>query len=135
MTTITEIRTGLANNLANISGLRVSPTVPDNPNPPIAIVMPESISFDTSFARGVDTYQFRVMLIVGRVDERTAQNRLDGYCNPSGALSVKAAIEKDKTLGGKVFDLRVQEMRNYQATLIGDITYLTADFVVQVIAE
>ena len=135
MTTITDIRTGLANNLASISGLRVSPTVPDAPNPPIAIVMPESISFDTSFARGVDTYQFRVMLIVGRVDERTAQNRLDGYCNPSGALSVKAAIEKDKTLGGKVFDLRVQEMRNYQATLIGDITYLTADFVVQVIAE
>ena len=88
MTSITELRTGIATNLSSITGLRNSATIPDDPKPPIAVVQPNSIQFDTSFGRGLDTYEFTVTVIVGRVDDRTAQNTLDGFCNPSGALSV-----------------------------------------------
>lgn len=129
------MRVGLATNLGKIAGLRTSPTIPDDPKPPIAVVKPNSITYDLSFARGVDEYEFLVLLIVGRVDERTAQNRLDGYCAPSGATSVKQAIESDKTLGGFAYDLRVREMRNYQQVTVGDVTYLSAEFVVQVFAQ
>lgn len=129
------MRTGLANNLATISGLRTSALVPDDPHPPIAVVRPNAITFDLSFARGVDEFEFSVLLIVGRVDERSAQNKLDGYCEPSGATSVKQAIESDKTLGGNAYDLRVREMRNYQQITVGDVTYLSAEFVVQVFAQ
>jgi len=125
----------MANNLATISGLRTAPTIPDLPNPPVAIVKPNSVSFDTAFARGLDEYEFSVLLIVGRADERTAQNKLDAYCAPSGAGSVKQAIESDKTLGGNAYDLRVREMRNYQQVGVGDVIYLSAEFVVQVFAE
>lgn len=129
------MRTGIANNLATIDGLRTSATVPDDPKPPVAIVRPNSITFDLSFARGVDEYEYLVLVIVGRVDERSAQNKLDEYCAPSGSTSVKQAIESDKTLGGNAYDLRVREMRNYQQINVGDVTYLSAEFVVQVFAQ
>jgi len=130
------MRTGIATNLSSIAGLRTAATIPDDPHPPIAIVKPNTITYDLAFARtGGDEYEFSVVLIVGRVDERTAQNKLDGYCAPSGATSVKQAIESDKTLGGNAYDLRVREMRNYQQVLVGDVTYLSAEFVVQVFAQ
>lgn len=128
------MRTGIAANLAKIAGLRTSATIPDDPHPPIAVVKPNLITYDLSFARGVDEYEFLVLVIVGRVDERSAQNRLDAYCAPNGASSVKQAIESDKTLGGSAYDLRVREMRNYQQVSVGDVTYLSTEFVVQVFA-
>lgn len=135
MPTVSELRTGLATNLATIAGLRTSATIPDQVTPPIAVVMPNQITYDTAFARaGGDEYEFIVMVIVGRVDERTAQNRLDAYCSGSGASSVKLAIEKDKTLGGKAFDCRVTNLRNYNQVTVGDTTYLSGEFVVQVYA-
>jgi hypothetical protein len=73
-------------------------------------------------------------VIVGRVDDRTAQNTLDGFCNPSGALSVKTAIERDKTLAGKAQSLRVTEMRNYTSIQVSENTYLAAEFIVTVYA-
>jgi hypothetical protein len=133
MATLSELRAGIATNLATISGLRTTPTVPDQINPPIAVVMPNTITYDTAFARsGGDEYEFLVMVIVGRVDERSAQNKLDAYASPSGNGSVKTAIEKDKTLGGKAFSLRVTNLRNYNQVTVGDVTYLSAEWVVQV---
>lgn len=129
---VTTLRAGLATNLATISGLRTAATVPDDPKPPIAIVAPVNIVYDTSFARGADTYEFSILVLVGRVDERTAQNLLDSYCTPTGGI--KAAVESDKTLGGAAMSLRVTEMRNYQSLAVGEATYLAAEFVVQVIA-
>jgi hypothetical protein len=133
MATLSELRAGIATNLATISGLRTTATVPDQINPPIAVVMPNTITYDTAFARsGGDEYEFLVMVIVGRVDERSAQNKLDAYASSSGNSSVKAAIEKDKTLGGKAFSLRVSSLRGYQSVTVGDVTYLSAEWVVQV---
>ena len=133
MASLSELRAGIAANLATIAGLRTSATIPDQVTPPMAVVMPQQITYDTAFARaGGDEYEFTVTVIVGRVDERTAQNRLDAYCSGSGASSIKAAIESDKTLGGKAFDCRVTSLRNYNQIIVGDTTYLSAEFVVQV---
>jgi hypothetical protein len=134
MATLSEIRTGIATNLGTISGLRTSAYVPDEPKPPIAIIFPENISFDTAFGRGLDTYTFTVQVIVSKISDRNAQSNLDGYCNPSGASSVKAALESDKTLGDLVQDLRVTEARDYRAATINENTYLTVTFAVTVYA-
>jgi hypothetical protein len=130
MASITDLRTAIATNLATISGLRTSPTLPDNPNPPIALVTPISVSFDDVFRRGMQTYTFVVSVIVGRVDERTAQNKLDAFVSSTGSSSIKLAVESDKTLGGNAFDCRVTEMRNYGELTIGDVIYLSAEFTV-----
>ena len=135
MANVGTIRTALAANLSTISGLRTSAWVPDNINPPIAVIRPDSITFDAAFARGIDDMTFLVLVIVGRVDERSAQAKLDAYCETTGASSIKRAIESDRTLGGAVSDLRVTEMRNYTSISIGDVIYLAAEFVVQVYAQ
>ena len=134
MPSLSDIRTGLATNLGTITGLRTSAFVPDEPKPPIAIIFPDNISFDTAFNRGLDTYTFSVQLIVSKVSDRNAQSNLDAYCNPDGDSGVKAAIESDRTLGGLIQDLRVTEVRDYRAATINENTYLTVTFVVTVYA-
>jgi hypothetical protein len=135
MASLSDLRIGISNNLATIAGLRTSPTVPDNPNPPIAVIFPQSVNYDETFQRGMQTYQFTVVVIVGRVDERTAQNRLDAFVSSTGTSSIKLAVEKDKTLGGKAFDVRVSEMRNYGQLAVGEVTYLSAEFTVLCYAD
>jgi hypothetical protein len=135
MALLSDLRIGLANNLATVSGLRTAATMPDNPSPPIAIIVPSSIAFDNTFQRGMQTYSFTVLVIVGRADERTAQNKLDAYCASTGTQSIKLAVEKDKTLGGKAFDVLLTEMRNYGQIVIGEVTYLSAEFTVLCYAD
>lgn len=136
MTAISLLRDGLAANAATVPGLRAADTAPDNPNPPIAVVIPDSIEYRAAFNNALTRYQFIVLVIVGRADERSAQDRLDAYCSPTGTSSVPAALESDPTLGGSAFDLEVTEMRNYRQLALSDgITYLAAEFVVSVIAE
>jgi hypothetical protein len=135
MASVSELRQELAENLATITGLRTSGEMPDNPNPPIAIVRPGSIQYDQSFARGLTRYQFIIVVIVGRVAEKTAQRNLDAYCSSTGASSIKLAVESDKTLDGKCYDLRVTEMRNYTPIQLNEGTYLAAEFAVDVFAD
>jgi len=134
VTTIDAIRSGIAANLATITGLRTTATVPESVSPPIAVVIPVGVTFDRAFRRGLDEYEISVMLFACRADARSAQNTLDDYCDPTGPLSVKTAIESDRTLAGSIQDLRVTAMRNYGPADIGGTTYLAAEFAVQVYA-
>jgi hypothetical protein len=131
---IGQIRTALATNLATISGLRTAAEIPDLPNPPIAIVSLESVTYDQAYAKGMTNYTFTITVVVGRSAEREAQRKLDGYISP-GANSVKNAIESDKTLGGYAYDCRVVSMNSVGSVTISDTTYLAADFTVTVIAN
>ena len=135
MASITELREGIAANLATIPGLRTSPTIPDNPNPPIAIVQLTRVQYHQDFKRGMTEYNFAVQVVVGRVDERSAQQRLDLYCSSTGDYAIGLAVESDRTLGGKAFDCIVTEMTNYGSVLISDVTYLAAEFNVRVLAS
>jgi hypothetical protein len=134
MASITELRVEVAKNIGTIPGLRTSPVMIDNPNPPIAIISPVSIDYDKSFGEGMTIYNYTVTVIVGRVSERTAQNSLDAYCSSTGALSIKKAVESNRTLSGKAFDLRVTGMRNYGSLNIADNEYLAAEFDLSVYA-
>jgi hypothetical protein len=131
---ISQIRTALAANLATIPGLRTAAEIPDLPNPPIAVVSLDSVTYDQSFAKGMTNYTFTITVIVGRSAEREAQRKLDAYITP-GANSVKNAIESNKTLGGYAYDCRVVSMNSVGSVTISDTTYLAADFTVTVIAN
>ena len=132
---ITAIRDGIATNLATISGLRTASEIPDNVSPPIAVVSFQSVDYDGAFQQGVSTYSFIVSVIVGRAAERTSQRKLNAYAS-TGAGGIKDAIESDRTLSGSAYDVRVEAMTNISAvSLGGDISYLSADFVVTVLAN
>jgi len=135
MAALTDIRSGLATRIATISGLRTAATIPDQVNPPVAIVIPERLTYDDAYGKGLVTYSFLVQVIVGKVSERTSQNKIDGFINPTGATSIKAAIEGDKTLNGVVFDTRVTEVTGYSVVQVGDIAYMSCEFRVTVLAD
>lgn len=135
MASLSELRTGIATNLATISGLRTAATIPDSPNPPVAIISPDGITYDDTFARGMQEYRFTISVLVGLVAERSSQNKIDGYCSSTGSSSIKLAVESDKTLGGKAFDTRVTEMRTYSSVTVGDVKYLAAEFIVLCYAD
>lgn len=127
-----DIRAGLAKQIQSIPGLRVTQVMVDNPQPPQAIVIPLRVDYDLNANRGADTYQFVITLMVSRADARTSQNAIDRYVVGPG--SVKAAIERDRTLGGAANTCRVTEMRNYGAIGYGEQLYLGCEFVVEVVA-
>ena len=131
---ISLIRQGLAKNLGTIPGLRTAAEVPDLPNPPIAIVALNSVTYDRAYANGMTSYSFTITVIVGRAAEREAQRTLDTYIS-TGNRSIKFAVESDKTLGGNAYDCRVVSMDSVGSLNISDTTYLAADFTVTVIAN
>ena len=135
MANIAELRTEIATNLATITGLRVSSFIPDNPNPPIAIVQFDRAQYHLDMANGLSEYNFIIQVVVGRADERTAQRNLDSYCASTGAASVLLAVESNRTLSGKAFDCIVTEMSSYGPVSINDTTYLGAEFQVRVLAS
>ena len=132
MADLSAIRQALADKMGNVYGLRSSATMPDAPRPPQAVILPDRIEYDLDMGRGADTFFFLVTVIVGRADDRAAQNNLDRFV--SGSDSIKAAIEADMTLGGVVNFARVTEMTNYRQINVGDTIYLGAEFEVEVVA-
>jgi hypothetical protein len=109
--------------------------MPDNPNPPIAIVRPTAVEYNQAMRKGLTKYSFAVVVIVGRAEERTAQRNLDAYCSSTGTSSIKTAVETDRTLGGNAYDCQVTEMRNYTPIQLNEGTYLAAEFAVDVYAD
>jgi len=131
---ISALRTGLANNLATITGLRVVETLPDLVNPPMAMIGLDKITYNRQNNRSMSEYTFKVTVVLGRVSERTAQASLDVLVAP-GSGSVKYALESDRTLGGNAFEVFVAELGAYGAVSINGIDYLSAEFSVQVFAS
>lgn len=131
---VTAIRTGIATNMSSIPGLRVYAEIPDNPAMPCAVVTLQSVTYDRSFQRGLTEYELLVTVIFGRIATLQAQRALDSIIS-TGATSLKAAVESDKTLGGAAFDTHLSAMTNVASVTIGDMTYLSADFAVTVFAQ
>lgn len=132
--TINAIRAGIASNMSTISGLRVYADIPDNPAMPCAVVQLQGVEYDRSFQRGLTEYNFTVTVIFGRIATVQSQRALDQIIS-TGNRSLKAAVESDKTLDGAAFDTHLSAMTNVSSVTIGDMTYLSADFAVQVFAE
>lgn len=102
-----QVRDSLKTRLQTITGLRAYDLIPDTVVPPCAVVGQLDFTFDIDNARGLDQAQVDVLVIVQRFSERAGQDKLDAYLAGSGASSIKAAIEGDRTLGGTVNTLRV----------------------------
>jgi hypothetical protein len=132
MTDIQAIRERMAVNLGTISGLRTAENVPDIVNPPVAVVSLEQIAFDGAFNQGLTTLEFTIFVVVSRADERTAQRKLNQYVAPTGAFSIKSAVESDRRLNNLVADLRVRGVTNIGSLQLDDQEYMAAEFAVAV---
>lgn len=117
--TPTGVREGLAEALSTITGLRVFDYVPDSLAPPAAVVEPIEVTFGDAMQYGLDSYTAFVLVIIGRMADRSSQNRLDVYAASSGAGSIRAALEADRTLGGACATLNVTNARPREVVVSG----------------
>ena len=126
------MRDNLKTQLSSISGLRIYDTVPDSINTPAAVVGMLDMDFDATMNRGYDRATLDVILITGRMSERSAQNTLDTYLSGSGNSSIKTVVEANKTLSGAVQTLRVTAATSGSIQVSG-IDYLAYRFRVELI--
>jgi hypothetical protein len=116
-------------------GLYVHDTIPDNLYVPAAIVgMPSSVRYDFAFRTPVSRYLFPLRVIAGRVAEGEGQDLVDDLASPDGALSVRAAIDSDPTLGGVANSTRLVEARDFGVYEVAGVPYIGCEFEVEVIA-
>lgn len=113
------VRAGIATALDTIAGLRCFDYVPDSLAPPAAVVEPLEIDYDESMNSGTQFYRAFILVIVGRMSDRSSQDRLDAYLTDTGATSVKAALESDRTLGGACATLQVASSRPREVVVSG----------------
>lgn len=132
MSTITEISDAIKNSLTVIPGLRVYDYLPDQINPPLAYVGIQQVNYHGAFRGGNPVTTYTVVVVVGRVNERTSQRALDEFLAYDGDRSIRAAIEADPTLDGVIQSLIVTDGGNLAPLTMGDVTYVSIDFSVTV---
>ncbi len=134
--TLAEIRQGLANNLDAVFGntVQTSAYQLEQLMPPTIMVMgPDQVMYDRAFQRGMDEFIILIQGFGGTMLQG-AQVVMDEWIASTGSLSVKGAIEADRSLGGKVFDLQVMTMSSYRLFKFADGTVLLGcEFTVRVL--
>lgn len=109
-----------------------------NPAPPCFEVELGStgIIYDRSMQRGIDEWAFVLRGFAGTALDETGQRTLDAWLNSSGGVSIKAAIEADRTLGGTVSDVqvdRVGQIRSYSPIANPTVQFYGVEWTLQVI--
>ena len=120
--------------LATIAtGLRVYATneISDTLELPCVIVMLGPGDYATTFDPAYDQV-FRLILCVAKQDSPSAFNELLDYINETGALSLFAALDADRTLGGTCSASKLVHHSGAGSTIWGDQVYLSTEFELQV---
>ena len=127
--------TGIETRLKTISGLHTTAYRPDAIIPPHAYVSLPEIDYHRAFAHGRLDINPTVTVLTQRALDSTGQPELASYMDTSGAHSIHAAIETDKTLGlsANGVDCAVQNARETDLEL-GNIKWYGAVFTLRVTA-
>ena len=128
------VGTALKTALATFTGLRTASIQPDQLNPPIAFPVLNSVSYHQSMGTtsALTLMEYTIFVIVGRYTDRTAHATLDSFLSPTGALSVRTALEADQTLGGVVSTLIVDQSTNISSVTSAEAEFLQISFNVRV---
>lgn len=124
---VEAIQQGLANAADTITGLRCFSALPGTINPPTFAVTEFELEYHGTFsaARGLSTLMFTCGVFAPDSDE--GRKLLLPFLAETGAGSVPAALESDKTLGGVCKTLVVQRVRGaYRLYEVGGTQYLGA---------
>ena len=133
MTSLADIRQGLAANLQALPGVEVYEREGGMVNVPCAVVLTPTIDYHQSFSSaGLVRYEFRVMVLVQSSDSDQSGVDLDTYADPTSPTSVRAAVESDRTLGGIADDLICTAFRPLSSEEVAGIGYWGGDFAVTV---
>jgi hypothetical protein len=117
--------------LETIPNLRVFPHWPDRINPPVGLVgWPDPLTYDSTMARGSDQVTLPITVLVGKVDSRSARDRVAAYADGSGTSSVKAAIDGFESTA---YDSARVTRCQFNTIPVSGVEYLAATFFVDLI--
>lgn len=127
------VLTELGTQLSTITGLRVYDYPPEDVAVPAVIVAyPSELTFDETYGRGMDRLSVPVIVVVGKVSERSTRKALVAYCDGSGASSIKAVLESGTYTSFD--DLRV-ESASFGEMTFGNVSYMAANFTVDIAGQ
>lgn len=137
MASVSAIADGLKARLAIINGLRAYSYQPEQLNPPFAYPVLNGVTYHQTMGMGnaVTQLDWSVYVVVGRWVDRVAMVNLDNFISPTGASSIRAALEGDLTLGGACSDLIVQTSANISALEQDDAEFLQISFGLTIYTE
>ena len=132
---IGEVRTAVANAVSSIQGLTAFPYETDSISQlPAAYVGRGSMTPDLVLARDKQVYNLTVTLFTQRVLERQAQIQLDAFCDMSGPLSVRTALENETLYPASlVHYVRVLSVSETMETLHAGNAYFVVKFDVEAV--
>lgn len=133
--TLNQVRNGIANNLAAVTGVTVITQRPVKLEPPLLWVRPPDgqtfYSYEQAFGDHFGLWSMLVEGVVGNTDPAAAE--ADFHTLMWG--TVTAAIESDKQLGGVAQDLSVTDIQNYTVSSTPEgIAICGAEWVLEIIA-
>ena len=140
MANLDDIRAGIAANIkAQLPDVQCTGYLLENAYPPAFEVElgSEGIVYDLAMSRGLDEYFFTIRGFAPSGTDKAQQMRLDAWLNSTGAESVKAALEADRTLGGSVGDshvTRVSQVRAFSPVASPTTTFFGAEWTLRVLA-
>lgn len=104
--------------------------IPDGVNrvPAAYVGLPDSLTYDATMARGLDTLDVAVTVLVGRYDSDDTYRTLQMLMSGSDTGSVKYRLQLDRQLNGSCSNLRVASAENIRVITYGEVGYLAADF-------
>ncbi len=129
MASIAEVRDALKTTLeAAIDGLHVHALMAGVANVPAVVVMPEDADFNLAMSRGIDEWHFDLLVLAGKADERTWQQRLDEMVDGGGDKSIRKAVFLNKTLGLPETNAHISGMSGYGSQhTVGSFVYAGAN--------
>ena len=115
MADLADIRAGIAELLSNVRGMgQASAYMLSSPTPPCAHVFPAEVNYDEAMQGGHDEWVLTVQAFASMTSDIGSQRVLDEWIAPSGAGSLKAALEADETLLGAAFTTTVESCSGYR---------------------
>ena len=135
MSSIGDIAAGLKANLDAIDGVNVSKYPRTNPVGPLIHMWPsDTIVYHRANAMGFTAIEFTVQLLWPYSDDAGSASQVYDFLEPTGARSVRAAIESDRTLGGAVDQARCESCSGLAVGVTSDNQpRLTAEWRVSII--
>lgn len=133
------IRQGLANNAATVGDVAGQPLnvyagSSDSITEPAFVVAALEIRYNGTFGRGAVEVTVTGRLMVSRIDDESANERLSTYLSSSGSTSLPTALESDRTLDDAAHDVTVlSAIVPEDGIEHAGISYIGAEFTIAVI--
>jgi hypothetical protein len=130
---LAAVMQAVADRLDTIAGLRCFAYPEAALTPPGAVVLyPERIAFDGAYQRGQDRATLPVLVVVGKVSDRSARDQIGVYCDGSGAASVKQVLESGTYTA---FDVVTVTAVDFDVVTLASTDYLAANFTLDIVGK